>query len=99
MAFSLNFWKNRKRKPQRQKWKPNILVRLWQLLWCTASSAVKIAVGAVATVALIVILCVLVFAGILSELHIMFSVVMLVYYVNCISQMRIHAKTKLQLKI
>ena len=41
----------------------------------------------------------LVFAGILSELHIMFSVVMLVYYVNCISPMRIHAKTKLQLKI
>ena len=66
MAFSLKFWKNRKRKPQRQKWKPNILVRLWQLLWCTASSAVKIAVGAVATVALIVVLCVLVFAGILA---------------------------------
>lgn len=66
MAISWKFWKNRKKKPERQKWRPNILIRLIQLAWSMASSAVKIALGAVATVVLIVVVCMLVFIGILG---------------------------------
>ena len=66
MSVSWKFWKNRKKKPERQKWKPNFFVRILQLLWTLISSAVKVVVGAVATVVLIVMVCVLVFIGILG---------------------------------
>lgn len=54
-------------KPPRQSWKPHWLPDALYKLWLTVFALVKIAVGAVATVLLIVIVCGFVFAGILCD--------------------------------
>ena len=58
---------NRKEKKTRQEWNPHWLLKLLYGIWMTCFSALKIAVGAVATVLLIVIVCGLVFVGILGN--------------------------------
>ena len=58
---------NRKRRVQRQNWKPNWLVHLLYTAWKIAYSGIKVAVGAVLTVGLIVTICGFVFAGILGD--------------------------------
>ena len=59
--------KEKKQKPQRQEWKPNILLRLAYAAWRVAFGAFKIAVGAAGTVALIGIICAFVFVGVLGD--------------------------------
>lgn len=54
---------NEKKKIVRQEWKPHWLLRIIRLLWTAAISLVKIALGGVATVALIVVVCCLVLVG------------------------------------
>lgn len=51
----------------RQEWKPNAFVRILYSCWMAVFSAFKIALGAVATVLLIVLVCGLVFIGILGD--------------------------------
>lgn len=59
--------KKRKQKPQRQQWKPHWTLSLLHKLWMAAFALVKIALGAAATVAIICVVCLLVFAGILGD--------------------------------
>lgn len=54
-------------KPERQKWKPHWLVSLLLKIWMFVFTAAKIAIGAVATVFMICIICGLVFAGLLGD--------------------------------
>ncbi len=54
-------------KPERQAWKPNWFLQLLYRIWRIAFGAAKIAAGAAATVAMIAIICCLVFAGILGD--------------------------------
>ena len=53
----------RKKKAPRQDWKPHWTLRILKGLWSVAFSAVKIALGAAATVAIIVGICLIVLAG------------------------------------
>lgn len=57
----------RKQNKPRQEWKPSWFLRLMYGLWSTAFAALKIALGAAATVALIAIVCAFVFVGILGN--------------------------------
>ena len=57
---------NRKKK-QRQEWNPHWLLKILYGIWYLAVAAVKIAAGAVATVALICLVCAFVFVGILGS--------------------------------
>ena len=60
--------KRRKRKrPQRQEWNPHWLIKLGYALASFFMSALKIAVGAAATVILILLICGTVFVGILGD--------------------------------
>lgn len=59
--------KKRKTKPARQEWKPHWILVLLHRLWMILFGAFKIAVGAAATVAIICVVCGLVFAGILGS--------------------------------
>ena len=59
--------KKKRTKKVRQEWKPHWLLRLLYGLWSAALSAVKIALGAVVTVLLIVLVCGFVFVGILGD--------------------------------
>lgn len=61
-----NMNKNTKRQ-DRQSWEPHWILRVLRALWLTVFSAAKIALGAVATVLLICIVCGLVFVGILGD--------------------------------
>jgi len=61
-----NFFKRRMRSP-RQKWEPHWLIKLLLTLWNVIWSLVKIAIGAAATVLLIVLICGTVFVGILGN--------------------------------
>ena len=55
--------KIRKKKAQRQSWKPHWLLRLLRAVWRLAFTAVKIGLGAAATVAIIIGVCLVVLAG------------------------------------
>ncbi len=55
--------KMKKKKAPRQDWKPHWSLRILKGLWSVAFSAVKIALGAAATVAIIVGICLVVLAG------------------------------------
>ena len=55
--------KKKKRKAPRQSWKPHWTLRILKRLWMIAFGAFKIALGAAATVAIIVGICVLVLMG------------------------------------
>ncbi len=59
--------KKRRAKKPRQEWKPNFLLKLLYAAWMAVFSVFKIAIGAVATVLLIVLVCGLVFVGILGD--------------------------------
>lgn len=61
----MKFWK--KKNVVRQDWKPNFLLRLLKSAWSVLFSLVKIALGAVATVALIIIVCGFVLVGALGD--------------------------------
>ena len=61
-----NFFKRRRNKPQ-QQWNPHWSVKLLYGLWKALTGTVKIALGAVATVLLICIVCGFVFVGILGN--------------------------------
>ena len=58
---------NRKKGRPRQKWNPHWSLKLLYGLWSTAVAALKIALGAVATVLLICVVCGFVFVGILGN--------------------------------
>ena len=58
---------NRKRRVQRQNWKPAWLVRLLYIVWRVLYSGIKVAAAAVLTVVLIVGICGFVFIGILGD--------------------------------
>ncbi|MBR2048949.1 MAG: transglycosylase domain-containing protein [Oscillospiraceae bacterium] len=59
---------NRKRrKITRQEWKPNVLLRLLKTVWMAGFSLVKVAIGAVATVVLIIGVCAFVLVGALGD--------------------------------
>ena len=60
------FFKRRKRKP-RQEWDPHWLVKLVYMIFSVALSVVKIAIGAAATVLLIVLICGTVFIATLGD--------------------------------
>ena len=57
----------RRRRVVRQNWKPNKLVGFLKLIWTGAYSALKIALGALATVLIIAGICLGVFVGILGD--------------------------------
>ena len=57
----------RKKNVNRQEWKPHWFFRLLYKLWQIAFTAFKIAVGAAATVVMIVAVCMFVFVGILGD--------------------------------
>ena len=59
--------KRRRKKPSRQEWKPNGVLKTLYAIWMAAFSVIKIALGAVATVAIICVMCMLVFIGILGD--------------------------------
>lgn len=59
--------KRRKPKPARQEWKPHWVLVLLQRLWMIVFGAVKIAVGAAATVLIILVVCGLVFASTMGD--------------------------------
>ena len=58
---------NKRRKKVRQEWNPNWAIKLGYTLGATLFSALKIAVGAAATVALILLVSGVVFVGALAE--------------------------------
>ncbi len=57
----------KKKKLQRQKWEPHWVLRLLHTLWMILFSCFKIAVCAAATVAIIGVICMFVFVGILGD--------------------------------
>ncbi len=59
--------KKRRRKKQRQHWNPHWSLKLLYTLYSTAMSLLKIALGAAATVVLIVLVCGVVFVGTLGD--------------------------------
>ena len=59
--------KKKKVQPVRQEWEPHWILRMLKTVWMAAFTAVKIALGAAATVVIICILCLLVFAGTLGD--------------------------------
>ena len=61
-----NFFRRRRNKP-RQEWNPHWTLKLLYGIWSAAMGLVKIALGALATVVLICLICVFVFVGILGD--------------------------------
>jgi len=59
--------KAKKQKAPRQEWKPNFLLRILYAAWRVAFGAFKIAVGAVGTVLMVLVICAFVFAGVLGD--------------------------------
>ena len=64
---SQNVRRPRRPKRQRQEWNPHWILKILYGLWMAFFGAVKIALGAVATVLMIVVVCGFVFVGILGE--------------------------------
>lgn len=58
---------NRGKRQPRQEWKPNTLLKILYKVWRILFAVTKVALGAVATVALIAIVCGFVFVNILGE--------------------------------
>ena len=58
--------KNKKTNP-RQSWEPHGILRFLRAIWMIVFSAAKIALGAVATVACIVVVCMFIFLGLLGN--------------------------------
>ena len=59
--------KVRRKKAPRQSWKPHWTLSLLKTIWSVAFGALKIAIGAAATVALICAICGLVFVTLLGD--------------------------------
>lgn len=59
--------KTRKKKAERQNWKPNFLLQVIYAAWRVAFGAFKIAVGAAGTVLMVGVICAFVFAGVLGD--------------------------------
>ena len=59
--------KKRKRKAERQDWKPHWFVSLLLKIWMAVFTAAKIVIGAAATVLMVCLVCGLVFAGLLGD--------------------------------
>ncbi len=59
--------KRRRKRPERQEWNPHWLLKLGYALVSFSISALKIAIGAAATVILILLICGTVFVGILGD--------------------------------
>ena len=59
--------KKRRNPKPRQEWNPHWIVKVLYGIWTVLFSAFKIAVGAVATVLMIVLVCGFVFVGILGD--------------------------------
>ena len=59
--------KKRRKKAQRQNWKPHWTLRMLRRLWLIAFGAFKIALGAAATVAIIVGVCAIVLVGAVGD--------------------------------
>ena len=59
--------KMKKRKAERQNWRPNFLLQILYAAWRVAFGAFKIAVGAAGTVLMVGVICAFVFAGILGD--------------------------------
>ena len=59
--------KKKRRKITRQEWKPNLILRLLYGIWMALFSVVKIALGAVATVLCIIVVCCFVLVGALGD--------------------------------
>ena len=59
--------KKKREKKVRQQWNPHWILKLLYAAWSAAISVVKIAMGAVATVILILLVCGVVFVGILGD--------------------------------
>ena len=59
--------KTKKKKAERQNWRPNFLLQIIYAAWRVAFGAFKIAVGAAGTVLMIGVVCAFVFAGVLGD--------------------------------
>ena len=59
--------KKRRRKAERQDWKPHWFIGLLLKIWMAIFTLAKIAIGAAATVVMICVICGLVFAGLLGD--------------------------------
>ena len=59
--------KRRREKKPRQEWNPHWMLKALYSVWMAAFSVIKIALGAVATVLMIVLICGIVFVGILGD--------------------------------
>ena len=59
--------KKKDRKPERQEWKPNLVAQILYRAWMAVFGVAKIAVGAVATVTIILAVCALAFATALGN--------------------------------
>ncbi len=57
----------KRRKVTRQEWQPNAFLRILHAVWTVAVSALKIVIGAAATVAIIAAVCAFVLAGALGD--------------------------------
>ena len=60
-GIDMNEDKKNRRKPQRQEWKPNLIIQVLYRAWMAVFGAAKIALGAAATVVIIVAVCALAF--------------------------------------
>ncbi len=59
--------KEQKNNEQHQQWQPHWILRALHRIWQAAFSVIKVALGAVATVVVILTVCLLVFAGLLAD--------------------------------
>lgn len=59
--------KNKRQKPLRQNWEPNLFLKAVYAAWRVAFGAFKIALGAAGTVLIAVVVCAFVFAGVLGD--------------------------------
>ena len=59
--------KKKRRRKIRQEWRPNLLVSILYHVWRIAFAGIKIALGAVATVLLICVVCGFVFVNVLGD--------------------------------
>ena len=68
-VFTMENESQRRRRPkrERQDWNPHWILKILYGIWMFCFGAAKIAIGAVATVLMIVLVCGFVFIGILGE--------------------------------
>lgn len=62
-----NVFRRKKKSKPRQEWNPHWILKILYGIWSAALAVLKIAAGAVATVALIFVICIFVFVGILGN--------------------------------